>query len=104
MTEYVDTYCPECDEKVCARLHNQPATLCIRGEQIDFSETVAVCPTCGNIIGDARIEGANLERAYDAYRKQHGILSPKEVKALRESFGLSLREFSRFLEIGRAHV
>lgn len=100
MTAYVDTYCPACDEKVHARLHDQPATLTIRGEQIDFTETVAVCPTCHNPIGDARIEGPNLERAYDAYRKRHGILSPKEVRALRESYGLSLREFSKFLGFG----
>ena len=48
----------------------------------------------------ADLFGGFLERAYDAYRKLHGILSPKEVKALRESFGLSLREFSRFLGFG----
>ena len=100
MTEYTDTYCPECDAEVHACLRNQPATLSVRGEEVGYSETVAVCPICGEIIGDARIEGANLERAYDAYRSLHGILSPMEVKALRDSYGLSLREFSKFLGFG----
>lgn len=100
MTEYVDTYCPECDEEVKARLHERPSTLSVRGEEISFSETVAVCPVCGAIIGDARIEGENLERAYAAYRVLHRILSPEEVKSLRASYDLSLREFSRFLGFG----
>ena len=100
MTEYVDIYCPECDAEVHACLRNQPAVLSVRGEDIGYSETVAVCPTCGEIIGDARIEGSNLERAYDAYRNLHGILSPGEVKTLRGLYGLSLREFSKFLGFG----
>lgn len=100
MTEYVDIYCPECDAEVHACLRNQPAILSVRGEEVGYSETVAVCPTCGEIIGDARIEGSNLERAYDAYRMLHGILSPEEVKTLRHSYGLSLREFSKFLGFG----
>ena len=104
MTEYVDVYCPECDAEVHAHLHNQPATLSVRGEEIGYSETVAVCPICDEIIGDARIEGANLERAYDAYRELHGIISPGDVKALRDSYGLSLREFSRFLGFGEQTI
>ncbi len=100
MTEYMDIYCPECDAEVHACLRNRPATLSVRGEEVGYSETVAVCPVCGAVIGDARVEGANLERAYDAYRRLHGILFPGEVKALRDSYGLSLREFSRFLGFG----
>lgn len=100
MTEYADIYCPECDAEVHVCLRRQPATLSVRGERVSYSETIAICPTCGVIIGDARIEGANLQRAYDAYRVRHGILSPAEVKALRSSYALSLREFSRFLGFG----
>lgn len=100
MNDYVDIYCPECDTEVHACLHNQPATLSVRCESIGYSETVAVCPACGEIIGDARIESVNLERAYDVYRMRHGILSPSEVKALRNAYGLSLREFSKFLGFG----
>lgn len=100
MTEYADTYCPECDAEIRAALYTQPATLVVRGEEIAYSETVAICPNCGGIVGDARIEGANVERAYNVYRALHGILSPGEIKALRHTYGLSLREFSKFLGFG----
>lgn len=100
MTEYMNTYCPECDMEIQAILRERPATLAVRGEQVDYSELMAVCPKCGNAVGDARVEGENLERAYAVYRRKFGILSPQEVRDLRESYGLSLREFSRFLGFG----
>lgn len=70
-TNHIDTYCPECDIEVRARLRNQPATCLVYGEKVDYTETVAICPTCGGIIGDARVEGPNLERAYAIYRARH---------------------------------
>ena len=72
MTDYVDTYCPECDTEVHACLRTQQAILSVRGEDVVYYETIAACPTCGTIIGDARIEGENLERAYAEYRSRHG--------------------------------
>lgn len=100
MTRYVDTYCPECDADVLACLHTAPATLSVRGEEISYAKLIATCPTCGGVIGDARVEGENLERAYASYRENHGIMSPDEIKALRTSYSLSLREFSKFLGFG----
>lgn len=100
MTEYVDTYCPKCDAEVRAHLRSQQAMLSVRGENVTYNETIAICPTCGSAIGDSRIEGANLEHAYGIYRARHGIMSPGEIKSLRDSYGLSLREFSRFLGFG----
>ena len=100
MTDLVDIYCPECDAEVHAHLRSQPATLSVRGEDVCYTETIAVCPTCGETIGDARVEGANLERAYAVYRAKHGIISPDEIRALRQSYRLPLREFSKFLGFG----
>ena len=104
MTEYLDTYCPVCDTEVKAELLCRPAELSVRSETVGFNETIAVCPTCGEVIGDARIEGDNLNRAYSVYRSAHGIPSPEEIKSLRESYGLSLREFSKFLGFGEQTV
>lgn len=104
MSEYLETYCPECDTEVRAELHRHHATVSVRGENIDYLETVAVCPVCGQPIGDAPIEGKNLDNAYDIYRARHGIMSPEEISALRKSYGLSLREFSRFLGFGEQTI
>ena len=104
MAKYLNLYCPECDMEIRAFLEERDETLFLRGEKICYKATVAVCPTCSNIIGDARIEGANLERAYDIYREKRGILSPTEIKKVRNFYDLSLREFSKFLGFGEQTV
>ena len=100
MTESLDTYCPSGDAEVSACLCVRPATLAVRGEDVEFDQTVAACPVCGSVIGDTRVESANLERAYAVYRQRHGIMTPGAIKDLRLSYGLSLREFSKFLGFG----
>lgn len=104
MNSHLDTYCPACDSEVRAELQKRPATISVRGESIDYIETVAVCPVCGQPIGDARIESENLKSAYDIYRSKHGIMSPEGISNLRKSYGLSLREFSRFLGFGEQTI
>ena len=73
------TLCPECDVEVQAELQKCPATISVRGESIAYIETVALCPVCGQPIGDARIESENLKSAYDIYRSKHGIMSAEKI-------------------------
>ena len=96
----LNTYCPECDCEVDARLERRTETLPVKGEPTSYDAEVAVCPCCGEAIGDSRVEEGNLRRAYSAYCVAHGLMAPDEVKELRNSYGLSLREFSKFLGFG----
>ena len=69
-------------------------------EDVSRMVEVAVCPYCGSVIDDSRLEEGNLDLAYELYRASHDLVSAKEISALREDMGLSLREFSRFLGFG----
>ena len=100
----LNTYCPECDREVDARLEHKIETLSVKGEQTSYDAEVAVCPCCGEEIGDSRVEEGNLRRAYSAYCAAHGLMAPDEVKELRNSYGLSLREFSKFLGFGEQTI
>ena len=100
----IKTYCIECDCDVTARIERRRETLKVRGELVEYDGRVAACPLCGAVIADSRVEEDNLERAYEAYRTRHGIMSPQEIRRLRERYGLSLREFSRFLGFGEQTV
>ena len=100
----LNTYCPECDREVDARLEHRTETLPVKGEPTPYDAEVAVCPCCGGIIGDSRIEEGNLRRAYSAYCTAHGLMAPDEVTELRNSYGLSLREFSKFLGFGEQTI
>lgn len=100
----LSTYCPECDREVDARLECRTETLPVKGEPTSYDAEVAVCPCCGKAIGDSRVEEGNLRRAYSAYCAAHSLMAPDEVKELRNSYGLSLREFSKFLGFGEQTI
>ena len=100
----LNTYCPECDREVDARLEHRIETLPVKGEPTSYDAEVAVCPCCGEAIGDSRVEEGNLRCAYSAYCAAHGLMAPDEVKELRNSYGLSLREFSKFLGFGEQTI
>ena len=100
----LNTYCPECDCEVDARLEHRTETLPVKGEPTPYDAEVAVCPCCGGVIGDSRIEEGNLRRAYSAYCAAHGLMAPDEIRELRNSYGLSLREFSKFLGFGEQTI
>ena len=100
----LNTYCPECDCEVEARLEHRIETLPVKGEPTSYDAEVAVCPCCGEVIGDSRIEEGNLRRAYSAYCAAHDLVAPDEVRELRNSYGLSLREFSKFLGFGEQTI
>lgn len=100
----LNTYCPECDCEIEARLERRAETLPVKGEPTSYDAEVAVCPRCGEVIGDSLIEEGNLRRAYSAYCAVHGLMAPDEVKELRKSYGLSLREFSKFLGFGEQTI
>ena len=95
-----DTYCPYCDVEVKAPLIVRTETHRVRGEAIVIDATVAVCPHCGEDIGDTRFDGVTLDRVYDIYRARHNMLSTQQIKDVRARYGMSLREFSRFLGFG----
>ena len=86
----LSTYCPECDREVDALLEHRAETLPVKGEPTSYDAEVAVCPCCGEAIGDSRVEEGNLRRAYSAYCVAHGFMALDEVKGLRNSNGLSL--------------
>ncbi|WP_066831741.1 type II TA system antitoxin MqsA family protein [Collinsella ihumii] len=95
------TFCPYCDEEVEAVLDIRTERHCVRGEEIILDNVpVAVCPLCGEDIGNTRIDGPTIDRAFDIYRTRHNMLFTKDIKEVRARYGMSLREFSRFLGFG----
>lgn len=100
ITNYIDTYCVECDEPVRAQIIERDGALAVKGEVVQFDEMVPVCPHCGAEIGDSRTGQKNLETAYGTYCLAHGLVYKPDIIELRRSTGLSVREFSKFLGFG----
>ncbi len=100
MENFIDTYCPECDESVRAEIVERAGTLPVKGEPVEYQSHVAVCPNCGAEIGDSRVEQENFDAAFGIYCRRHGLVTRDEIAQLRRSIGISVREFSRFLGFG----
>lgn len=102
--ETIKTYCPTCDSDVTATITERPETLSVRRCPTEYISHVAVCPFCGSDIGDMAVDSRNLEAAYDAYRLANHVMSPDQIHSLRETYRMSLREFSRFLGFGEQTI
>jgi len=81
------------------RIVERDETYPVRGEPITIRARVRVDARDRDIF-DEELDSASLLRAYDAYRTRHGIVSPAELIAIRERYGLSQSAFSLVLGFG----
>jgi len=96
--------CPMC-KKHAAIVLKEKATIIIKGENIEYDETVYFCSTLGEDDEDAyfippKVMNENLLKANNAYRKLKGLLTSKEIVDFRSKYDLSQVELSRLLGWG----
>jgi len=97
-------FCPNCEEYAEATLGVEKEVYNVRGEPIEIEAEIAICPKCGSKIFDEERDSRNLERAYSRYRQKHKLLSPDEIRTIREKYGLSQRALSRLLGCGEITI
>lgn len=97
-------FCPVCGKEQETEVIEKEEVSTVRGDKIKALARIRVCSVCGEELFDEELEEENIQRVYDIYRKKHGILSPEEIKNIRESYGLSQRAFAKLLGIGEASI
>jgi len=97
-------FCPNCEEYTEATLGVKKEVYNVRGEPIKIEAEVAVCQKCEEKIFDEERDSRNLEKAYSYYRQKHNLLSPDEIRTIREKYGLSQRALSRLLGWGEITI
>ena len=97
-------FCPVCNIEQETYVIEKEEISNVRGDEIKVLARIRVCSVCGEELFDEELEEENIQRVYDIYRKKHGILSPEEIKNIRESYGLSQRAFAKLLGIGEASI
>lgn len=90
-------YCPTCDTASELRVITRNETYPVKGENVIIEACVALCNICGTEIFVRELDFDNLEKAYRIYRERHNIVSPEDIRNLREKTGLSQREFAKRL-------
>lgn len=92
--------CPSCGTMM--RETKGSLKLPVNSEEISVPESGHLkCPKCKEVV--LRLDEARKlrERAYDLYRKKHGLLSADEIRSLRERLDLTQGELSRLLGLGQ---
>jgi len=96
-------FCPTClinDSKIISKKE----TFDVKGDKIDITSNVRICNKCGQEIFDEELDSANLERAYAIYRKRCGLMTPDEIREIREKYRLSQRAFGKILGWGEITI
>jgi len=74
----------------------------VRGEKIKHTYDVMECSKCGELVSSPAENDEFLKAIYDKYKSKHGLLLSDEIIAIRERYGISLRDFSKIL--GMSHI
>ena len=99
-----DIFCPNCEEYKKSTLGVEKEVYNVRGEPIEIEAEVTICQKCGSKIFEEERDSRNLEKAYGQYRQIHKLLSPDEIRTIREKYGLSQRALSRMLGWGEITI
>lgn len=95
-----EEFCPRCERVTEATLLSKKESLTVLGEVVEYTARIYRCGICGEEFATPHLEEQNFKRAYDLYRKRHNLVTSREIKAIRETYGLSQRSFARFLRWG----
>lgn len=71
-----------------------------RGEKYTVNVCYYQCEDTGEQFTTTEQDNLWTSELYSQYREKHGIPSPHEIKALRESYGLNRAQLSRMLGFG----
>ena len=92
-------YCPNCESEQELERVQRRETVSVRGEKIQVQATYWRCRACGE-----EFEGPDgqdeVAQAYTLYRTKKGLMQPKEIKRLREEYGLTQGELAKILGFG----
>lgn len=93
-------YCDKCGKEVETKIVTLKESYEVYGEMIEVDAQVLVCAECGEELYYEDLDKQTLLHVYNEYRKRHKLLSPNEIKEIREQYGLSQRSFAKLLNWG----
>ncbi len=94
------TICPCCEAQREVEVVKKTEKMDIRGELIEVSASHYKCKTCEGEFEDPKEGFDFVEKAYEEYRRRHGMMQPSEIKAFRKKYGLTQAELSKLLGWG----
>lgn len=100
----ISYFCPFCGETHEIAVVRYMAETIIKGEKIEFQNTVYYCEKEESEFTPSKLLDENLFRARETYKKKKGLLTSEEIKEIREFYGLTQKEYARLLGLGDVTV
>lgn len=97
-------YCFKCDDMMDAIVKKKKEAFKVKGEPIEMVNEVLFCKKCNSEMSNEEYDSRSLERAFVEYRKRHNILSPAEIKSIREKYKVSQKDFALILGFGEITI
>lgn len=99
--------CPICDKthEIEGRIRLEKVT--IKDEEVEYEQRYLFCRNADeedSVFVTGLMNNENLQRARNAYRKKHGLLTSDEIVGIREGYGLSQVDLARLLGWGEATI
>ncbi len=94
--------CPNCEKKTELQHIKTTEDIIVKSEGINVPVEYYKCLECGAEFDDPKSKHDPLALAYKEYRRRHGMMQPKEIRELRQRYGLTQKEFCKLLGWGEA--
>src|SRR4051794_38976260 len=96
--------CETCGPVNRTRVEKKTETYPVKGEGMTILANVRVCIRCVKGVNDRALDSKNIQDAYGLYRRNHHIITPDEIRSMRESYGLSQRSLGALLGWGEITI
>ncbi len=93
-------YCEHCDDFVNLNIVSRELEGMLEGHKYPYPGQVALCEQCGAEIWLPELNDLNLASLYRVYRKENGIISLEDIRALPEKYNIGKRPLSLLLGWG----
>lgn len=97
-------FCPHCEKNQKINKKTKKEVLHVMGEPVEYTAEVYRCSVCKGEFATTEMEEENFRKAYNFYRDKHHLLMPERIKEIRHKYGLSQKDFSRFLGWGEITI
>jgi len=99
-----ERYCPNCEDYRDVRFEKRTETYTVRGKNIAVALEVEVCAGCGETLSEESDDQKILDQVNAAYREQAHLLTPAQIKSIRERYALSQKSLAALLGMSEATI
>jgi len=73
-----------------------------RGERLEVQVAVRQCSHCKRVVLDGKSRRAYHRAVSDAYRREHELLTARDIDRLRRNLGMTWKQFAEYVCVGIA--